>query len=154
MKIKTAIAFLTLISSFNSWAFTCYYTLAKDNCWKTYDVTVDVSDGATGAILTSVTIPKGELWVRKAFSCQPSQTLVYSARYEPIFWAQDKGKTYPSLRSWPLPQVINPGDSAWNISVCYPSAFASVPMPPQATNNCQCDFDSIPVIPPKQLPPS
>jgi len=152
MKIKAAIASLAFIATVPSWAFTCYYTLAKDNCWKAYDVTVDVMDGTTGAILTTITIPKGELWSRKEFSCEPLQVLIYSARFAPIFWEKDKGKSYPSTNSWPMPETIHPGDSAWNISVCYPADFAAVPMPPQATNSCKCDFSSIPQIPPKKIP--
>lgn len=152
MNRKGLLALLVLTMSAQSEAFTCYYTLAKDNCWKSYEVSVDVLDGTTGRILTTVTVPKDKLWERQTFSCEASQTLVYSARFSPIFWETDKGKVYASTRSWPLPRVINPGDSAWNVSVCYPADFAAVPMPPQATSDCKCDFESIPVIPPKKIP--
>lgn len=152
MKTAATIASLALFAVFPSWAFNCYYTLAKDNCWNTYDVAVDIIDGKSGAILTTVEVPKGESWTRTSFSCEPLQPLVYKARFSPVFWEQDKGKSYFSLNSWVMPETINPGDSAWNVSVCYPADFSQVPMPPEATGNCKCDFTVIPQIPPKQIP--
>lgn len=134
------------------WSFTCYITLAKTNCWKDYTVSADVINSATGGTMTTVTVPQGTLWARQIFDCEAAQKLMYIARFSPIFWAKDKGKTYSALNFWSLPDAIHPGDSAWNISVCYPNDFALTPIPPQATSNCACDFTSIPVIPPKQLP--
>jgi len=126
--------------------------MVKTNCWSDYDVTVDVMDAKEGNKLFSITVPKGQLWTRQTFDCNEGQTLMYVAQFSPIFWDKDKGKTYSAQRVWFLPETIAPGASAWNVSVCYPNDFSLVPMPPEATSNCQCDFKSIPVIPPKQLP--
>lgn len=146
---------LILIISFFAfnplWAITCYYTLVKDNCWIKYNVTVDVMDAATAKVLTTVTVPAGKLWTRQTFSCSIAQKLMYHAQFSPPIWESEKGKSYPAHDYWSLPDKINPGDSAWNVSVCYPTDFAQVPMPPEATNSCKCDFDSIPAIPPKQI---
>lgn len=134
------------------WAITCYYTLAKDNCWTKYNVTVDVMDGNTAKILTSVTVPAGKQWTRVTFPCETNgQKLIYSSHFSPPIWESEKGKVYPAKNSWSLPNEVKPGDSAWNVSVCYPSDFSQVPMPPEATNSCKCDFSQIPIIPPKQL---
>ncbi len=152
MKIKTLVALGALINIAPSWAFTCYYTLAKDNCWTDYTVTVDVINSKTGSPLTTVTVPKGEQWSRQMFECEPDLKLMYTARFSPVFWQSDIGKTYSAQNFWSLPSKINPGDSAWNVSVCYPADFSQVPMPPQAIASCKCDFTSIPAIPLKKIP--
>lgn len=134
------------------WAITCYYTLAKDNCWSKYNVTVDVMDGVTAKILTTVEVPVGKQWARVTFPCETNgQTLMFNAHFSPTIWESEKGKVYPAKNSWPLPKEVKPGDSAWNVSVCYPSDFSQVPMPPEADGSCKCDFSQIPIIPPKQL---
>ncbi len=152
MKIKNLVWFTLLLSSTSSWSFTCYMTMVKDNCWKDYNVMVDVNNSRTGDKMLTITVPKGDLWNRQMFDCDAGLKLMYIARFSPVFWEKDVGKTYPALNFWSLPNEIHPGDSAWNISVCYPKDFALVPMPPQATGNCKCDFASIPIIPPKKLP--
>lgn len=134
------------------WAITCYYTLAKDNCWLKYNVTVDVIDSLSAKILTTVTVPAGKPWTRVTFPCETNgQKLMYRAKFSPVVWESEKGKVYMAKNYWSLPDHVNPGDSAWNVSVCFPSDFSEVPMPPEATASCACDFSTIPVIPPKQL---
>ncbi len=132
------------------WAFICYYTLAKDNCWTNYEVTVDVIDASNLNKVFSLTVPKGKSWGRAEFTCTEAQSLLYYARYSPIFWNSEKGKTYPALRNWTLPGKINPGDLAWTIPVCFPADFSQVPLPPDAKGNCKCDFSNIPEPKPKQ----
>lgn len=151
MSIKLFAALLGFFCINPLWSMTCYYTLAKDNCWTNYNVTVDIIDAMTNKVLATVSAPKGQQWVREQFACQPSQKLMYKAQFTPTFWESDIGKTYAAKDYWTLPAVINPGDSAWNLSVCYPAAFSLIPMPPEATSTCTCDFSSIPAIPPKQL---
>lgn len=151
MKIKKILLGLSVLCTSPTWAIDCYYTLAKDSCWTNYNVSVDVIDSETNSLLTTVTVPKGKQWTRQIFDCKPSQKLMYKARFDPIFWSGDKDKTYSAQRYWLLPDVVNPGDSAWDVSVCYPSDFSLVPLPPTATANCLCDFTLIPVIPPKQI---
>lgn len=133
------------------WAITCYYTLAKDNCWNKYNVTVDVMDASTDKILTSVTVPEGQSWTRQTFPCEPGQKLMYRAHFSPMIWESEQGKLYKAKNYWFLPKTVNPKDSAWNLNVCYPSDFSQVPLPPEATGNCQCDLKSIPEIPPKKI---
>lgn len=131
---------------FNSplWSFTCFYTLIKDSCWTNYDVSVDVIDASNLNKLFTVSVPKGKNWERVKFSCTAAQSLIYKAHYSPVFWENEKGKTYHSLRNWTLPGKINPGDLAWTIPVCYPKEFAQVPLPPDAKGSCKCDLKSIP----------
>ncbi|WP_045097416.1 hypothetical protein [Legionella fallonii] len=148
MLIRTLILSLSLICSGPTWSFTCYYTLAKDSCWTQYNVSVDVIDPATTKKILTVTVPAGTPWVRKSFDCTPAESLIYIAQFSPVFWKNDEGKRYRALRDWSLPGAINPGDSAWNIPVCFPADFAEVPLPPKADGNCHCDFSVIPEIKP------
>ncbi|MBI2785523.1 MAG: hypothetical protein HYX60_04120 [Legionella longbeachae] len=148
---RVFILILSFLSSSSLWAITCYYTLAKDNCWLKYNVFVDVMDSTTDKVLTTVTVPAGKLWVRQTFPCEPGGKLMYRARFTPAIWENEIGKTYTARNYWSLPNNVNPGETAWNISVCFPSDFSQVPLPPDASNNCKCDFNNIPIIPPKKI---
>jgi hypothetical protein len=130
-------------------AFTCYLTLVKDNCWTNYSVKVEVLDADKNKPLVQVEVPKGQSWVRQSFVCQPAQKLVYQATYEPIFWQSEKGKINRSLRYWVLPKTVSEEESAWDIPVCFSKDFAAVPLPPDAVGNCQCNFANIPEIKPQ-----
>ena len=132
-------------------AYTCFFTLVKDSCWTNYNVTVDVSNASTSKTLFSVSVPKGTSWTRKKFSCDAAESFNYSATFSPAFWQTDKGKHFSGKRTWTLPQKMKQGDTAWDITVCYPEEFSEVPFPPTADSKCQCDTTSIPpVIPPKK----
>jgi hypothetical protein len=126
------------------YAFQCFLTLAKDSCWSNYDINVTVIDASNNQEVATVNLPKGKAWGRQSFSCQPAQEFFYQATYRPVFWQSEMGKIYKSIRYWSLPGVIGPKDTAWNIPVCYPADFATVPLPPDALGNCSCDWSSIP----------
>ena len=135
-----------LIVSNQSLAFPCFFTLAKDNCWINYDVTVLVIDVQSQQQILSVTIPKGKAWVREPFVCQPNQKLDYTATFSPIIWEGSEGVIYKAQHYWMLPAAPTAIQKAWEIPVCYPSAFSEVPYPPTASGHCKCDFTSIPAI--------
>lgn len=141
--------FLWLALSSSAFAFKCYFTLVKDSCWLNYDVKVNVIDTLSNKVLLTASIPRGKSWVREEFSCQPTQNLLYTATFSPIIWEKDTGKEYRALRYWTLPGDIKPGEKAWNIPVCYPAAFSEVPLPPEATGNCHCDFSQVPKLQPE-----
>lgn len=142
-----AVFFLSAFSSSQILAFSCFLTLAKDNCWTNYDVKLVVLDANNNQQLTAIDVPKGQAWGRQEFTCQPGQKLMYYASFQPVFWQSDVGKTYMALHYWSLPDNITSGNAAWNIPVCYPLDFAAVPVPPDAVTTCnKCDFDSIPPV--------
>lgn len=149
MKGLTLIA--SMLISAQSFAFQCYFTLAKDSCWTNYNVTVTVTDANTENVVATLNIPKGQSWFRQPFECEPGMKLNYKAVFNPIIWESEAGKEYPADHFWSLPSSIGPKDSAWDISVCYPSAFSEVPLPPTANNSCACDFKAIPPVPPKKM---
>ena len=142
---------LCLIFTSPLWSITCYFTLVKDNCWAKYDVTVDVMDAVTAKVLTTANVLPGQFWVRQTFPCEAREKLMYNAHFSPIIWESEQGKTYSAKRYWSLPDVVNPDDSAWNVTVCYSSDFSQVPLPPEAISSCKCNFDEIPKIPPKKI---
>lgn len=129
-----------------SWAFPCYLTVAKDNCWSDYEVSIDVIDSANGANVRTVSIPKNKQWARVLMDCHTSEKFMYIAQFSPIFWASDKGKKYMAKHYWSLPDKIHPQDTAWTLSVCFADDFSLVPAPPQAVAKCVCDFSKLPPI--------
>lgn len=132
-------------------AYTCFFNFVKDSCWTDYDVTVDVTNAATSKKLFSLSVPKGQSWARKQFSCDAAESFNYSASFSPVFWQSDEGKHFSGKRTWTLPQTMTKGDTAWVITVCFPEQFSEVPLPPTANSKCVCDIQSIPpVIPPKK----
>lgn len=150
LRVLPVILSIAVIFSSEASAFTCFLTLAKDSCWTEYDVKVDVIDILTNKTVISAIAPTGKSWNRQEFACQPGQTFKYIATFSPIFWESDKGKQYSGTRTWTLPKEIKKGDTAWNITVCYPEQFAEVPFPPTAKGNCVCDARKIPpVVAPK-----
>lgn len=147
MFIKRLLPLSLILIANPVFAFTCYFTLAKDSCWINYDVTVNVLDASDNSQVTSINVPKGKSWNRQKFECQPGQKFMYSASFTPAFWENEKGATYEALQYWTLPATIASGTSAWELPVCYPKAFSEVPLPPTAGNDCQCSFKEIPPIP-------
>jgi hypothetical protein len=148
MLLKCARSFFLLSISSQTFAFQCYLTLVKDSCWTNYEVKVVVLNSLNNEVLTTVMVPKGKSWTRQPFDCEPAMRLMYQASFQPVFWKSEENKTYWAIRYWSLPETIGPKESAWDIPVCYPSAFSAVPFPPDAIGSCKCDLFSIPPVPP------
>lgn len=129
-------------------AFPCHVTLIKDSCWKDYEVTVDIIDSGKDTQLTSVVVPKNELWARVKFECEPKQSFLFVSKFAPAFWTTDEGKVYNAKRYWSLPESILPNVTAWNMNICYPDDFSEVPLPPNANNACACSTKGIPAVEP------
>ncbi len=123
--------------------------MVKDSCWENYTLTVNVSNAATGEPVATIIVPQGQSWVRQAFTCQPKDDLSLKATFTPVFWQNDEGKIYSALRDWKLPDSVAKGDTAWNVTVCYPEEFSEVPLPPDASGSCKCDFSNIPPVKPQ-----
>jgi len=130
-------------------AFPCYITMMKDNCWASYDVTLDLIDVATEQVVASMSIPKGKSWARKEIVCQPKQVVKLKATFSPEIWAKDKGKAYFGKRFWSFPEQINKGDGAWNMVLCFARDLDGVPLPPDVSGQCTCEAKDIPPIAPR-----
>lgn len=139
-----------MFSGIPAYAFTCYLTVVKDNCWENYNVTVSAEDvKGDHPQLVTVIVPEGSLWARQKFNCQPGQSLRFNARYTPIFWESERGKVHYLKHYWNLPKEVKAGESAWNITLCFPKQFSQVPLPPEATSSCKCDLKNVPPVPPQ-----
>lgn len=128
-------------------AFTCFLTLLKDSCWTDYDITVNMGNAVTGKPVLTLSVPKGKSFSRQEFTCQAGEVFNYTATFSPIFWESDKGKIFKGKRTWSLPNSIKKGDTAWNITICYPDEFSEIPLPPTANSNCQCSSQNLPPVP-------
>ena len=144
---KSLILGLSLISN-SIFAFPCYLTLVKDTCWTNYTVSIRVYDGVSGKDIGQANLGPGKPWIRIPFQCEPKQSLKAQASFSPPIWENDPPKMYESKNTIFLPDTIKPDQSAWEVPICYPSAFAGIPLPPTADSNCKCDFSSIPAIAP------
>ena len=130
-------------------AFPCFVTFVKDSCWTNYDVTVIATNTSNSKLVMTVPILQGKSWNRQQYDCQPKDGLSFSSTFTPVIWENEAGKTYPSRRNWNFPEAIAKGDTAWNMTICYPRDFAGVPLPPDASGNCKCDTDVIPPVKPQ-----
>ena len=117
-------------------AFTCYVTLMKGDCWKNYDVTIDVKNNTSEETITIDTLKKDNMWLRKKFECKPAQSLGFRATFKPKIWKNSTDKDYRRKSFIYLPKTIEQGASAWEVPVCFSSDFTEVPIPPEATGNC------------------
>lgn len=151
-KLKWSLVLLGVTLGTTVFALPCTFTLVKDSCWKDYDVTIIVHDVMNPKPMLSVTVPKGKTWVRQATECRESQKINYSATFSPVIWRGQENRVYYVKKTWTLPNKIKSGDSAWEVRLCFPQDFAKVPESPTATANCDCNYKSIPVIPPAKLP--
>lgn len=149
MNLRLLILLTGLVSSSQIQAFNCFVTLVKDSCYLNYNVTVQVLDASNNKEVVSVSVPKGKSWVRQKFVCQPSQKFMYLATFNPTIWANDAGKVYRAQRYWSLPDTIKTEDMAWNIPICFASAFSETPIPPDSSGSCHCDFNVVPAIQPQ-----
>ncbi len=144
-------AFLSmLVLSIQTFAFSCYYTVAKEDCWKDYDVNVSIIDTVDDKLIAVVKVPKGEAWTRIRFDCQPKQTFKYTATYSPEFWKNQEGKVYLGKKTISLPTEVKPGEAAWHIRLCFSDAFTAVPLPPTANKTCKCDWTKVPELKPEK----
>ena len=147
--LRVIMLLLGLCLSLNALAFPCFLTMIKDSCWTNYSLTVSLTDGSTGKVVTTVVVPPGESWARQPFACRPAESLSLKATFTPTIWASDEGRIYSALQDWKLPEAVTKGDTAWNLTVCYPAEFAEVPLPPEAHGKCQCIRDNIPPVKPQ-----
>ncbi len=153
LKLTKILAFIGLFCiTFQVMAFPCFITLVKGSCWKNYDVHVDVLDADNDKVLLSLDIPKGTLWARKSFDAPPKQRFIFRARFTPVFWKTEKGAVYYAKRYWALPESVEGETLAWHVGACFPSEFSSVPMPPDAGQDCSCDKQSIPPVKAADVP--
>lgn len=131
---------------------TCYLTMVKGGCWKAYDLTVDISDADSGKLNKTILVPADQAWRRQEFACKPGDTIALSAKFSPIFWEGDENRIFKGQRYWKLPDQIKPGETGWNVTVCFPEQFADVPRPPDTNTSCSCDLTQIPKIEPTKSP--
>lgn len=133
-----ATAFL-LIMTMPAQAFKCYITLMKSECWKKHNVSFRVMDNLTEEnILQNIQLNKDKLWVRKEFTCKAAQGLVPKVRFSPHVWESEKNSEFSTKRVWFLPLKIDENVEAWNVPICFPTDFSSVPTLPDAQDECDC----------------
>ena len=132
-----------LLFSAHTYAFPCFLTMVKDNCWTDYEIKVKVVDTKDNKQLAEIIVPKAQSWGRISFQCEPGQIFLLNAKFSPLIWHAEAGRMYVSTRYWSLPKHTSAGEVAWNLSMCYAADFSGVPMPPSSTNSCKCDFSAI-----------
>ena len=131
---------LSLCITSQAFAFKCYITLMKSQCWNKHKVNFRVMDNLTEQnILEGIHLDDGKMWVRKEFECNTVQGLVPKVRFTPHLWDSEKDREFSTKRVWFLPLTIEKNAQAWNVPICFPTDFASVPIPPTADRECTCE---------------
>lgn len=148
MKIKKLVLIFFTFFCDIVFAFPCYFTLVKGQCWLNYDVSVKVMDANTEKNVAHIIVPKGKLWERTSFQCEPAQRLYYTATFNPEIWAGDSNVVYRTKQYKLLPKAPTVTEAAWNIQACFPDEFSNVPIPIKGSGNCSCDFNKVPPIQP------
>lgn len=136
-----SIGFISFIGT-NAWAdnFICTLHFMKNNCWKAHQITLQPMDVATQKkIGDPIVLPKGQDEIEVNIPCTPNQDISFSATFSPPIWS-DSNMSYPTSHFWQSPAALPPGATNWIISLCFANDFTSVPLPLEATANCQCDF--------------
>lgn len=128
------------------YAIPCYLTMVKDSCWTNYAVTVTMMDASNAKQVLQVEVPKGQSWVRQGFTCDPAQTFLFKAQFSPTIWGDQAGLFYASQQYWQLPEQLKANETAWNLVLCFPKQFSSVPLPPTAGQHCACEMEHVPPI--------
>lgn len=149
-RILTALLSLGVVCKAS--AFTCFLTLVKDSCWTSHDVQISLYEVGSKTPLVKGDIPKGKSWSRVQFDCSPGISFNYFVKFEPPIWDNQKGKVFKGKSTWSLPKEIEPGKTAWNITICFPAEFAEVPAPMDQTANCACNVKDIPPVKPPEKP--
>ena len=125
-------------------SFPCSVVISKSQCWKDYNITVDVSDAITLKQKDSYSLPKGTNLLKKTFTCSPLEQLTFSTSFTPIIWEQGKGKSYQASQIYQVPAAIEKGRTQWLLQLCYPSDFQGLPIPPaQQEGDCACVFPKV-----------
>jgi hypothetical protein len=140
---KNIVTLGLLLLSMPLWAVECYFTVAKSSCWLNYDVDVVLTDTLTSQITQTIHIPKGKLYNRAHFQCQPKQVFSAYSQFSPVVWESDKAKKYRAVRFWAMPLTEPQEGAVWSIEICYPTQFSDVPLPKSDQADCHCDFSSI-----------
>lgn len=143
--MKKLLPILVALGSTQASAMQCYLTLMQGKCWQNYEITIQAVDGISGDEITKpITLsakkgdPMDKFWKRVPFDCKAKEGISLKASFSPPIWATDKDKIYPGTEIIYLPETIKKGIFAWNVPVCFPSSFENIPIPPSATDNCDC----------------
>ena len=147
--MKVVVMLIGVFFSYQLQAFPCFLTVVKDSCWTKYTVNITAVNPTTGKEIASINIPQGQTWFRQPFDCEPKETISITSNFTPAIWQQNAGKVYSALHNWSLPEKVATGETAWNITICYPADFAGVPLPPDAGSHCACDTSNIPPVKPQ-----
>ncbi len=136
----------TWILAPNLLAASCLLTAVKPACWANYTVFINILDAQTQRKLTDITLSTDKLWNRVRFECEPGQRLAYQASFKPAIWQGQEHAIYQAQKFWLLPTNKALPAQTWEIQLCFPTAFAEVPMPPLGNQPCACDFKAIPTV--------
>lgn len=152
--VSATLLSLSLLTTSPVFAFKCYITLMKSSCWNKHKVTFRVVDNLTEQnILEGIHLDNDKMWVRKEFQCKAAQGLIPQVRFTPHLWDSEKDREFSTKRVWFLPLTIDDNVEAWNVPICFPSDFASVPIPPTADHDCDCESTKAEIPPlPKPIP--
>lgn len=139
-----------LLVSFDAFAdaltpFPCVLQLAKSNCWKGFQVTVQPVDVNTGQPVGAPIVLNKDTFNTMApiVGCQPLQNLSFQAQFSPTVWSDSSAAVYPTNQFWQAPATLPAKANKWVVSICFANDFSGVPLPLQAGSSCNCTFTEL-----------
>lgn len=139
MKRVTAISLLVLGSNLAVAADTsCMVHVVKNTCWDKYSVNVEIMRSRTQQLVSKGTVEKGKSQTDITFTCPLGEPIGMRSTFSPAFWEGTENKMYMTKRIWDIPLHMPEKSQRWEIAVCFPNDFQSVPIPPVIGTDCKC----------------
>ncbi|MEE9452204.1 MAG: hypothetical protein V3V61_05545 [Gammaproteobacteria bacterium] len=123
-----------------AWAQTssCYVKFMKAQCWTEQRVTLHFIEAIEFEGKDKITLPANKFSVRHKFKCDDYDTITFATNFAPPIWEGEEDSWYQSKQVFAVPKD-QPTDEDWEISLCFPYDFSSVPdIPDSDLQACQC----------------
>jgi hypothetical protein len=144
-KVKLGLLTVLFCATPISFAAECYVTLVKADCWKGYQVDLNITK-SDGKVVGKILIPKDKTWGRIDFPCNAGDVLASDISFDPPIWKHQVGLRFKSKRFWNLPATEADKGTLFAINMCFPGEFAQIPQAPNANTSCDCSMEGIPPV--------
>ncbi|MBS0358593.1 MAG: hypothetical protein JSS53_04935 [Proteobacteria bacterium] len=134
--------------------FQCEVWVARNTCWKDFNVSVHLLDYSNLKTIATIEFPKvtdnkpqeSDFFVKKEFDCNSVDVITFKSNFSPAIWKGTDKETYSGRRVWSVPAKIKK-KMVWHVDACFSDDFVGVPTPIRGQKDCRCIY---PEVPPKK----